>query len=427
MKNKHIIAFFALLLTLCLTACSGDDVQNNMDTNMNSNISDPVSKSLPATDESASFADNLMLLTVGDGNRMLSPYSAKMCLALLANGAEGETRQQILDAIGIEDLNVYNTDVKALLARYATYAGIMSLETANSLWINQTKFDGKGAFIPDYQTAMQNYFSAEVREVTSKNSVEEVNAWVKDKTKEKIDSIFTEDHREFSLALVNAVYFKAAWKNTFSQSLTAKGHFTNMDGNTSRIDFMQSTDDYGYYEGDGVRAVRIDYSRYGTKDSKDIYAGKDCDFSMYILLCDDSDATLNVDAFLSAHAPFSSSYVQLKMPKFEMEYTVSLVDILKALGMTDAFDSEKADLGAMIDLKKLANNLYVSDTLQKTYINVDEKGTEAAAVTAIAVSEASFMVRDEPIEFTADKPFYFAVRDNTSGELLFVGRYETAK
>ena len=426
MKNKYVIGFFALLLALGLTACSDGNVQNN-NNNMPNYINNSANTPMPAANADASFTDNLMHMTAGDGNRMLSPYSAKMCLALLANGAEDETKQQILDALGIDDLDAYNTEVKALLERYATYEGVMSLETANSIWLNQTVFGEKGAFLSDYQTAMQEYFSAEVREVTKENSVEAVNAWVNEKTHEKIDSIFTEDHRNFSLALVNAVYFKATWQNTFVPALTAEGDFTNIDGSQSRIDFMQSTDDYGYYAGNGVRAVRINYSRYGGDASNVIYADKNYSFSMYIMLCDDPEAELNVDAFLREQTPFSSSYVQLKLPKFEMEYSVSLVDTLKALGMTAAFDSEKADLGAMIDLSKPANNLFVSDVLQKTYIQVDEEGTEAAAVTAIAVTEAACIVRDEPIEFTADKPFYFAIRDNTSGELLFVGRYETAK
>ena len=152
------------------------------------------------------------------------------------------------------------------------------------------------------------------------------------------------------------------------------------------------------------------------------------DFSMYILLCDDPKASLNVDAFLNENTPFASQRVKVRIPKFELEYSVGLTDILVAMGMTDAFDQNQANLGAMMDLSAIDGNLFVSDALQKTYIKIDEEGTEAAAVTAIIVdcTSADIDIRD-PIEFTADKPFYFAIRDNTSGELLFVGRYETAK
>ena len=422
MKNKHIIAFFALLLTLCLTACSGGDVQNNMDTNMNSNISDFVSKSLPATDQSASFADNLILLTADDGNRMLSPYSAKMCLALLANGAEGETRQQILDAIGIEDLDVYNADVKALLARYASYEKVMTLSTANSLWLNQTTLGGKGAFIESYRDAMQDCFSAEIREVTDKNSIEEVNAWVNEKTNGKIDQILTEDHRSFAAALLNAVYFKAAWEFPFSENLTEQGNFTNADGSISETEFMHDTGTYGYYQADGIQAVKLNYNHYADEYT---YFGDGYDFSMYLILSEDMP---QIEALLNT-VEFKSEKVCLTIPKFEMHYSVSMNEILRKLGITDAFDRDKADLGAMVDLTATANNLFVDEVLQKTYIKIDENGTEAAAVTEILVAPTSAAIEiPRPIkEFTADKPFYFVVRDNTSGELLFVGRYETVK
>ena len=421
MKNKRFLAI-CILLALCLTACSSTTTCPPAETTGTQIV---VCPGCTEVDANLSFADNLLHMTAGSGNRMLSPYSAKMCLALLANGARGETKQQILDAVGIADLDAYNAEVKALLARYASYAGVMSLETANSLWLNQTAFSGKGKFLTDYQTAMQEYFSAEVREVTSKNSVEEVNAWVNEKTHEKISDILTEEHRDFATTLVNAVYFKAGWLNKFEEHLTAKADFHNMDGTVSKIDFMENTESYGYFAKDGVQALQIDYGRFG---GEDYVNDPDYSFSMYILLCDDSSASLNVDAFLQQNAPFAKERVKARIPKFELSYSVGLNDILKALGMSAAFDRNAADLGEMIDLSTLDGNLFVSDTLQKTYIKLDEEGTEAAAVTAIICFTTGALIFDkEPIEFTADKPFYFAIRDNTSGELLFVGRYETAE
>ncbi len=421
MKNKRLLAV-CILLALCLTACS-DTISCPPAETTGTQIA--VCPGCTEVDANLSFADNLLHMTAESGNRMLSPYSAKMCLALLANGARGETKQQILDAIGITDLDAYNAEVKALLARYASYAGVMSLETANSLWLNQTTFGGKGKFLSDYQTAMREYFSAEVREVTRENAVEEVNAWVNEKTHEKIKSILNEEQRNFAAALINAVYFKAGWKEEFPEHLTQKDDFTNADGSISKTEFMQNTETYGYFEKDGIKALQIDYGRFG---GEDYVNDPDYSFSMYILLCDDPSASLNVDAFLKDNAPFTSQRVKVRIPKFELDYSVGLNDILKALGMTDAFDEDKADLGGMLDLSAIEGNLFVSDTLQKTYIKIDEEGTEAAAVTAIICDTTSAVIdTKDPIEFTADKPFYFAIRDNTSGELLFVGRYETAE
>ena len=114
--------------------------------------------------------------------------------------------------------------------------------------------------------------------------------------------------------------------------------------------------------------------------------------------------------------------MNVSIPKFELEYKVQMNDILVALGMVDAFDS-RADLSGLTG----ASGLSVDDVLQKTYIKIDEEGPEAAAGTAITLDECAYIFTEAPKEFIADKPFYFAIRDNTSGELLFVGRYETAK
>lgn len=423
MKNKLSAFACAILAVLMLFSCGEDDVYYSANDTAVTKApeSEKAAPELPEVNEDLSFADNLMKMTAADGNRMISPYSAKMCLALLANGADGETKQQILDAIGISDIDAYNTEVKKLLERYETYAGVMSLETANSLWLNQSVFGGDGAFLKDYRDAMQNFYSAEVREVTSANSIEEVNAWVNEKTKEKIPTILTEDHRNFATALVNAVYFKAAWENEFSKHLTEEKDFNNIDGTKSKLDFMHNTDYYEYYEAEGVKAVKLDYGRYGENEN-DYVNDRNYNFSMYIMLGDD----INVDKFLS-NAEFENCRVALSIPKFELEYSFGLNEILMALGMIDAYDGNKADFSKMIDLSTLNDNLVVSDVLQKTYIGIDEVGTEAAAVTAIIMVECAAAIDTaEPIEFTADKPFYFAIRDNTNGELLFVGRYEQA-
>lgn len=415
MKNKIIISL-CLIITLCL--CSCNDVISISEDTADMPIVSEDDASLPVADSNAGFADNLMLMTEADGNRMLSPYSAKMCLALLANGAEGETRQQILSAIGIADLEEYNEEVKSLLARYDTYSEVMALETANSLWLNQSSFVGKTAeFLPEYRAKMQDFYSAEVREVTNENSVEEVNKWTSEKTNGKIKEILDEEHRNFAAVLANAVYFKAAWKNSFSKNLTTEGDFTNADGSTAKVDFMHHTDSYDYYEADGIKAVKLDYSRLGS-DEKAYVSDADYDFSMYFIL---SDGNVEIEKFLNT-SDFVSSKVRLTIPKFELEYDTSLADILKALGMVNAFE-DYADFSAMLE-----DSVKVDDVLQKTYIKIDEDGTEAAAVTAVLVKLTSAIIDERPIkDFTADKPFYFAIRDNTNGELLFVGRYETAE
>lgn len=379
-------------------------------------------------EQPGSFADALVRELDAEGNWSVSPYSIRLCLAMLANGAKGETQQELLNALRIDDLDAFNQSVKELLETYDSYARIMSLETANSLWLNQSQLGGEGEFLPDYVRGMDEFFRAAVEEVTNADSVERVNAWVSEKTHGKIPTILTEDNREFVTALVNAVYFKAAWENEFNEERTDKADFTNADGTTGTVDMMHQTDGFGYYATPGIEALEMPYKNYAVDnevgDNWEYF--RDADFSMYLIKADD---TLDVQNFLD-NAEFTYGDVNVSVPKFKVEYSAALDEALQALGVQTAYDPENADLTAMLDPSSLPGQQHFLDTvLHKTYIAVDEKGTEAAAVTAAMTGEGAAMPsRPEMVRtFTADSPFWFVIRDNANGEILFTGRYETAK
>ena len=379
-------------------------------------------------EQPGSFADALVRELDAEGNWSVSPYSIRLCLAMLANGAKGETQQELLNALSIDDLDAFNQSVKELLETYDSYARIMSLETANSLWLNQSQLGGEGEFLPDYVRGMDEFFRAAVEEVTNADSVERVNAWVSEKTHGKIPTILTEDNREFVTALVNAVYFKAAWENEFNEERTDKADFTNADGTTGTVDMMHQTDGFGYYATPGIEALEMPYKNYAVDnevgDNWEYF--RDADFSMYLVKADN---TLDVQNFLD-NAEFTYGDVNVSVPKFKVEYSAALDEALQALGVRTVYDPENADLTAMLDPSSLPGQQHFLDTvLHKTYIAVDEKGTEAAAVTAAMTGEGAAMPsRPEMVRtFTADSPFWFVIRDNAKGEILFTGRYETAK
>lgn len=378
-------------------------------------------------EQPGSFADALVRALDPEGNWSVSPYSIRLCLAMLANGAKGETQQELLNALHIDALDAFNQSVKELLETYDGYARIMSLETANSLWLNQSRFDGAGAFLPDFVQQMDEYFRAEVQEVTDADSVERVNAWADEKTHGKIPTILTEDNREFATALVNAVYFKAAWASEFYESDTDKADFANADGTTGTVDMMHQTNGFGYYATPGIEALKMDYRNYAVDNMEgdNFEFFRDADFSMYLIK---ADGTLDVQHFLD-NAEFTYGDVNVSVPKFKVEYSAALDKALQALGVQTAYDPENADLSAMLDPSGLPGQQHFLDTvLHKTYIAVDEKGTEAAAVTAAMAGGAAPPERPELIRsFTADSPFWFVIRDNAKGEILFAGRYETAK
>ena len=379
-------------------------------------------------EQAGTFTDALIRALDADGNWSVSPYSIRMCLAMLANGAKGETQQELLTALRIDDLDAFNQSVKELLETYDGYARIMSLDTANSLWLNQSRFDGTGEFQPDFVQRMQEYFRAEAQEVTDADSVERVNAWVDEKTNGKIPTILTEDNRRFVTALVNAVYFKAAWANEFYEGSTDEADFTNADGTVATVDMMHQTNGFGYYSTPGIEALEMPYRKDAVDNIEgDNYAYfRDADFSMYLIKADD---TLDVQDFLDTAAFSYEDEVAVSVPKFKVEYTAALDDALRAMGVHTAYDPDAADLSAMLDPASLASGQHFLDTvLHKTYIAVDEKGTEAAAVTA-AMSGAGAEMPSRPAlirTFTADGPFWFVIRDNAAGEILFAGRYETA-
>ena len=379
-------------------------------------------------EEAATFADALVRAASPEGNWVMSPYSARLCLAMLANGTKGETQAELLDALQIDDLDAFNQSVKELLETYDGYARIMSLDTANSIWLNQSWFDGKGAYLPDFVEKMDENYRATVEEVTNTDSVERINAWVSEKTNDKIPTILTEDNRKFVTALVNAVYFKAAWENEFSESRTDKADFTNADGSTDTVDMMHQTSGFGYYATPGIEALKMDYRKYAVDnpegDNWEYF--RDADFSMYLIK---ADQQIDVQALLD-QAEFAYGDVDISVPKFKVEYGAALDDALQALGFKTDYDRDKADLTAMLDPSGLPGGQHFLDTvLQKAYVAIDEKGTEAAAVT-VAASTGGSAEPPRPTlvcTFTADSPFWFVIRDNANQEILFVGRYATVE
>lgn len=363
------------------------------------------------------FADALNKQMPQDENYLFSPLSIKMALAMAANGATGETQSQILQACGIEDLDAFNASVQEMLATYSQ-TDLLKLTIANSLWLNESKTDQQ--FAGDYKNVITKFYQATVGTVTDSNAVATINDWASEKTNGKIPTIVS-DH-EFWAMLVNAIYFKGNWQNEFNEQATAKADFTGKDGVKTQLDFMNRTDWMNYASYNGVQIVELPYQNRQDHFSADgeylnTQEYPDLDISMYILLAENG----NVDAAAALQAAnFNRTYVALSLPKFKVESDLNLNDMLKNLGVQKAF-AEDAEFTTMFD----KDTMFITDVLHKTYITVDEKGTEAAAVTAIGMAGTS--LPPEPITFCADKPFTFVIQDNGTGEILFLGQYAYGK
>jgi len=364
------------------------------------------------------FADKLKSQMPTDKNYMFSPLSIKMAFAMAGNGADGNTRTELLNALDIDNLDEYNEYAKKLIEGYQK-ADILKLDIANALWLNET--NTKQKFSEGYQNTLKNFYDAEVNSSTADKIADEINSWVKEKTNDKIDSIITDElanDERFIMALLNAVYFKAAWQNEFDEKATKKDIFTDRNGNEKQTDFMNETAYYGYYNENGTEILKLPYKNRVYDETAEEMLSYDFDVSMYLIRGNYSEKILSS---LIDNSSLTNRRIKLSMPKFESEFDTSLIDIMNKLGVEDAFEHSKADFTNMFD----SGNMYLMAAMHKTYIKVDERGTEAAAVTGLFGGAES--VPPEPIVVKFDTPFTYVIRDDANGEILFIGEYAFAE
>ncbi|MBQ4145269.1 MAG: S-layer homology domain-containing protein [Clostridia bacterium] len=376
--------------------------------------------------EATLFTDKLNSQISADENYMFSPLSIKMALMMALNGANGETKKEIANALGYEvnideGIRAYNEFAKELISRYSKTENL-KLNIANSIWINESKT--KQLFSTDFKNLATEYYNADVRTVKDANAVKEINLWVSDKTNGKIPQIV--NNNDFWAMLINAIYFKGAWLNEFNINATEPDEFNNADGTKAQIDFMNKRGWMNGYANSDLKVVELPYkNRFDIISEEGEYIDSelfdDLDVSMYLMLAEKNINPEETLTELIKTESFGSEYIDLSMPKFKIEYSAKLNDILKSIGINQAFIDGSSDFKKMFD----SGNMFISDVLHKTYINVDEKGTEAAAVTSIGMAGSA--MPPEPIQLKFNKPFYFVIRDNISGETLFMGRYSYGK
>ena len=338
-----------------------------------------------------------------DQNYMISPFSIKMAMMMAANGANDYTQKEILSALGVSSIDEYNQKASDIITRYNSNKDV-NLNVANSIWLNKTEAMGAN-FKDTYKKIISDFYKGVAREENADTIASKINDFIAKETNNKITNVLpTERPAGFLSALVNTIYFKGSFENQFDTANTKKDTFTDRNGNKSEIDFMNQTKHFGYYENDGVQMLKMNYS------------GRD--IAMYILLNDD-DKDVDINDIISK---MEYKNVSVSMPKFKTEFTKSFVDVLKQMGINIAF-TNVADFSNMFDNVEA----HISDVIHKTFIEVDENGTEAAAATVILMTKNSLPMPEEIKELKANKPFTYFIRDEVSGEILFLGEYAFAK
>lgn len=366
------------------------------------------------------FADNLNSYMPDDKNYMVSPLSVKMALALAANGADGSTKSEILNAVGIDNLDAFNQNAKNMIKKYSK-TDILKLSIANSIWLNSS---GTGQnFSENYKNTVFDYFNGTANSVNNSNAVQEINNWTNEMTNGKIQKII--DSPDFDAALINAIYFKGAWLNDFSEYATHKDTFNSRNGKKTEIDFMNQTLNLPYAYTDSVHIAELKYKNSSDKFSEDGQFLEteyldNIDVSMYLLMPDEDKKINPYELIMKCKKNnlFNSVRTDFTMPKFKIEYSCTLNDCLNSMGIKTAF-TDSADFAPMFD----KDTMKIDTVIHKTFIDVDEKGTEAAAVTAVMMECTSALIQSDPFVLTLDKPFSFVIMDNKNNEVFFIGEY----
>ncbi len=338
-------------------------------------------------------------------NVFISPASVAIALAMTMGGANGTTEEamaHVMKLVGMEASEI-NGENKALIDRLgAAYHGI-EVSTANSLWLRPDF-----PFHRDFIEKSTTFFSADV---FNELDAEKINEWVSEKTREKIRNIVEEIRPDDIAYLVNAIYFKGIWTREFDPEKTTDEDFHLIDGSTVSVPMMNQSGEYRYLEDEAMQAIALPYGEGAV--------------TMYVFLPKPGlelaafHSRLNGETWETVIKGFTPCEGRIALPRFRCEFTTGLVDALAALGMGVAFSAGEADFSRMCDLSR--GNVAIGSVIHKAFVEVNEEGTEAAAATAVGMRLTSIQKLPEPFVMTVDRPFYFAIRDEQSGTVLFMG------
>jgi len=342
-----------------------------------------------------------------DENLALSPVSITLALCMARAGAQGETKEEMTRALGLSGLTdeQITASCKALMWR----ANTGGMEAANALWL-LSDYEYKEDYI---KTCTEEYM-ADLKPLAIPGAMKDVNAWAREKTHGKIDSILSEEPSpDTRMIITNALYYLGDWELPFEANDTYDQEFFAPSAAVT-VPFMHSSWYVPYYENDQFSMISLAF-KAEEKEGK---------YAMAFLLPAESSSvgellqSMDGAAFKSAlDSATDDKEVKISLPKFEFEYFAPLNETLSALGMKRAFSPDNADFSGITDAEKL----FISKVLHKCYVRVDELGAEAAAVTSVEITGTAMPIEEEKREFIANRPFLFAIYSLEDGAIAFVG------
>ncbi len=346
-----------------------------------------------------------------DKNYFISPLSASLALSMTANGTAGETAAQMKDVLGFQEFSYeqMNGFFKKMSRELKEADQLTELGIANSVWIRE----GFPVY-EKFKDIVRTWYLAEIEELDffSPTAVQTINNWCASKTNGKIEEIIKEIPPSMVMYLINALYFKGTWTYSFDKSATYSDRFYGDDGSSPLTDYMLQTETFPYLEHDLCQIAELPYGNEA--------------FSMVLMLpkpgvhvdrmIKEFFNTTQWNILVSGLERFERK-LTVSMPKFRFEYEKDLIPTLQAMGMTIPFMEGMADFSNMSP----SGGLYIGLVKQKTYVEVNEEGTEAAAVTVVGVEKSS-IEPDDPLPFYVNRSFVYIIKEKSTGIILFMGK-----
>jgi len=408
MKKINIIFIITVfLMSIVFIRCSEDNPGNS--------IYDPgLPRSLSKSEIELIASDNIfglklfkeIVTTEGDKNIFISPLSVALALGMTYNGARGTTQEAMQSALELNGMNLeeVNEAYKNLMVLLLNLESRVQLEIANSIWYREG-FEVEQDFID----LNKNYYDAVVASLdfASPDALETINNWCSSKTHGKVNEVIDSIDPLTMMFLINAIYFKGTWTYQFDKKDTKDDVFTTAAGTQVDCKMMSQENDFHYAAFEDFQMIDLPYGKGN--------------FTMTIFLPKDGTSVDDVigqftaenwNTWVESLGEFNGT---LYMPKFKLEYKLKMNDVLSALGMGIAFDPARADFTGIYT----PGELFISRVLHKTFVDVYEEGTEAAAVTVVEMQLTSI---GGGFTMRVDKPFVFAIREVNSGTILFIGK-----
>jgi serpin B len=358
------------------------------------------------------------------GNLFFSPYSIASALAMTYGGASGQTAAEMAKALRFAgDAAALHASMKKIADRFGAISGDEGvIDVANRLWL-----DGTQKLLPDYIALAGENYDGGVESADFRKGTEDaratINAWVERKTRDKIRELLrkgdvTGDTR---LVLTNAIYFNAAWREPFDAELTKEEPFRTGRNESKNVPMMQQTGMFSYGETPELQMIKVPYGFFPPRISLLVLLPR---VNKSFTQLENLEKDLTLESLDRWTSDMRFRRAALWLPKFRVEGRFELKEVLKKLGMKLAFGRDADFSGMVADPHNEEGDFCIDAVIHQSFIDLDEKGTEAAAATAVSMIRATAFrpETEEPVEFRADHPFIYCIVDDQTGVILFMGR-----